>query len=323
MENVENTQNIETNTNSQENSFASDGDNTGGSESFVEDGKQSIQTQSKQDYTPDFWKSDERAKRGLWKTADDVVKSYFHLEKEFNSKYKPAYAEYEKLNTTFKELGINSEDLPNAWKEYQTLKDPKNENNQFIEKVNYYLQNPEYAQTLQSVFSDLNKRDLQRQYPGYTEEQIQRQMQIEERLQQIEMAKQKEEAELQKKEQERLTIEINKEIEKNIAEIMEFAKDKNITITDEMANDFFKTMKENNLPPKYMKGLFMQLYQKEIFDNLNKKASDTTIKKLNKQNSRVIPTSTSSTGQVQKPAKLEDRFKQRISPVIDKIFGKT
>jgi hypothetical protein len=323
FENTENTENLDTNGISQEDSLKADSSlslaDEGQFGSLNEGGKQPTETQIKQDYNPEWWKADERAKRGLFKDERDVIKSYWHLEKEFNSKYKPAFTEYEKLNKTFQDLGINPNGLADNWKEYQTLKDPNSENNQFVSKVNYFLQNPEDALSLRNVFEDLNRKDLQRKFPGYTEEQIQQQLAIQERISQLETQQKQREEELKKQELERLKVEIQKEVEQNIDQIMEFAKDKGIQITDEMAKNYFKTMEEAKIPPKYMKGLFMQLYQKEIFDNLNKKTTDNTIKNLNRQNSKVIPISKTSNN-VKTPIKsdsTETRFKQFAS-----LFGK-
>jgi translation initiation factor 2 beta subunit (eIF-2beta)/eIF-5 len=304
---------------SQDISIDSNSIDMGNSGSLEGSGQQAVETPQKQDYNPDWWKLDDRAKRGMWTSPEHVVKSYYHLDKEFNTKYKPAYSEYEKLNQTFNKLGIKPDELETHWQEYNTLKDPNHENNQFISKVNTYLQNPEYAQTLQNVFTDLNKRDLQRQFPGYNEEQIQEQLLIRQELQELKNRDAQREAEIQRQEQAKLQIEIQKEIEQNIKEIADFAKEKGITITDEMVKDYFKTMEESNISPKYMKGLFMQMYQKEIFENIGKKASENTIKNLNKNNKNVIP-SAATKNQNAAPTK-DMSFSDRVMSSVNKIRG--
>jgi hypothetical protein len=311
LENLENS-GQETGIN-QDSSFETDSQSLNNSESLSEGSQPAIETQNKQEFNENWWESDP-AKVGMWKTKDGlntnaVLKSYYHLEKEFNSKYKPAFSEYEKLKQTFNKLGVKPEELETNWQEYQTLKDPNHENNQFISKVNYFLQNPEYATTLQTVFQDLQRRDLQRQFPGYTDEQIQQQLAIKERMNQLE-AKEKEREEQLKQEQMKVQqAEIAKQVETNSQEIYKFAKDMGIQITEETIAQYFDFLQKNNLPPSAMKGAFMQMFEKELFKNIQKQAGDNTLKNLNKQNSKVIPTAhTTKTTTVNK----DEAFKQKL-----------
>jgi hypothetical protein len=276
----------------------------GKSGSNIENGQVPAETQEKQDYDPDWWKKDERHKKGLFKDEAAVIKSHYHLDKEFNSKYKPAYSEYQKLNKIFEKLAIKPDKLETHWQEYQTLKDPNNENNQFISKVNGYLQNPEYFQTLQNVFQDLQTRELRRQFPGYNDEQIQEQLVIKEKLNQLEAKEKEREQQLQEEKLEKARVEIEKKVIEEGQEVIKFAEDMGINLTQEMVQKFFDYMEVNGIAPEYMRGVFMQLYEKELFDNYNKKVSDKTLNQLNKQNKNIIPASNNLN--IQQKSKLKD-----------------
>jgi hypothetical protein len=76
-------------------------------------------------YNPEWYKTDGRVGK-MWKSADvrdDIVKSYFHLEKQ----YEPLSTKVKGYDTAFSELGLNGiDDVKNIVSEYQKFQDPEN-----------------------------------------------------------------------------------------------------------------------------------------------------------------------------------------------------
>ena len=150
--------------------------------------------QTNDDYNPDWYKSDGRVGK-MWKSPDvrdDIVESYYNLERQ----YYPLKEQFKSYNSTFKELEIaDMNALRELHAEYQELKNPENRTNQLAGYLSNWLDNPVYTNDVQRFFDDLSAREMQRLYPNMTAEQIQKQMDMEQKLKAFEARQQQQERE--------------------------------------------------------------------------------------------------------------------------------
>jgi len=274
--------------------------------------EQGVQT-GESEYNPDWYKSDGRVGK-MWKSPDvrdDIVKSYYNLEKQ----YKPLAEQHKSYNTTFKELGIADMDaLKVLHTEHQELKSPENRTNQLAGYFGNWLDNPMYSQDIQRFFNDLEVRELQRLYPNMTAEQIQKQQELETKVNAFEAERAKQEFETNKNKYLE-TFKTGSEKNKKLAESLGFNYSPEV---DRACLDYVMKHDEQNGYPCTMAEAFNELYGAKLEEARMHKLEADLLKRQNKQ-TVVSAVKTGKTPNV-KPEGL-DAKNNAFNETLKGIFG--
>lgn len=209
-------------------------------------------------YNPKWYEQDGRFGK-IWKKetfTDDLAKSYYNLEKQ----YKPMAEQYKHYNSTFKELGIEPAKLPEIYKEYQTLKDPNHPNNQKASYLDRWLNDPIHKTDVENFFQQKEMAELQRQFPNMNREQIEKQMELEEKVNRFESERQKQEDE---KYLQSFTSQLTQQTEKN----RKLAESVGFVYSDEIHKAVMEAVAKHDQEygyPMTAHEAFLQLYGEQI-----------------------------------------------------------
>lgn len=245
----------------------------------VEGGQQAAQTPTDFDY--EWYKKDPRWGK-MWKEDRDISKSYFEADKVLETKYKPAFKEYESLTKQFKDLGIESSKIPEYIKEYQELKNPANPRNQRADYFSSWLDNPKYQPATMAFFQDMEKREMAEKFPGMNEEQIKKQVELENRLEKYEQTQ-------KATEQQKFQAQTEQEITKGFSKIKEISEARGFQLTDEVINSFYKHCTEQNVPVKYMVQEFMSMHSADLDKGYESKVKANMLKSQKEINTTKMP----------------------------------
>lgn len=296
-------------------------------ESTGQQASEPIQTQEDWDYTKDSrWAKD--GKTGMWKEPKDIYKSYRNMEKVYEP-IKGIKTEYDNLQNVFKQHGIEPAKLNDYISEYQQLKDPRNPRNmvadyftQYLERQDTrpvvegffsFLEKPEYQPYIMNFLNELQTTENQKLYPGMNAEMIAQHKAMEQKVSQFEKMfnEQKQQEEAQKR---------NQLIDEKIQEINNFAKTEGMTVTNEMFSELGKYCAMNGLTdPKHLMLAFKELYGKQIDEIRLKRHEAGLLKRLNKNNSNVVPNATTQNQNVTSTKGMD--WTDRVNAIANRIRG--
>lgn len=236
------------------------------------------------------WQKDERFKR-MWinekKEGDPnrLYKSYRNLEKM----HEPLKKQYSVIESTFKELGIPLDpiQIKAIAKEYNELKDPNNPVKQRADYFSVWLDNPLYQQKVTNFYNELEKAEMQRQFPGMNDEQIKKQVELENKVRSFEQYQQKQQ------QQEKFQSDISTAKE-GWTKIKKLADSRGFAFTDEIAENIMSVMNKNQIDTKYLYHTFIELYGEQLDKTLTERTEKSVMERLNKNKQAGVISSTSS-----------------------------
>lgn len=252
MENIEQNQELETNNEQQTDQNVVPNEQANGS---MESDNQITQNEP----SLEEWKKDSRfGKR--WKTADDMYKSYRSLESQFS----PLNEKYQNLERTLKDNGFQAETLADELKKYADYRNPDSRINQVYNYIDKLLNSELYSNRVIQFFNQLEAEELQRLYPNMSAEQIKKQQDLEQQLNQLKSAEQ------QRQEQQYMT-QTTSQINTALEDCDKLAKEYGFKITDEVKNYLLTYCRDNDIEPKYIKAVFRDIYGKQLLEARDKK----------------------------------------------------
>lgn len=261
------------------------------------------------------YKKDERFGK-TWKDENDLYKSYIELEKNYEPVEK-IRTDYDNLQKFFKDNGLESENLNEYLTEYRELTNPKNPRNMiadyfsdlfnkpnmrpvveefftFLEKPEYqhmtplvkgfftFLEKPEYQPHINNFLKELQTTENQKLYPGMTGEQINEIKSMQQKLSDFEN-KFNEQKESEKQKQNEI------ELQDQVKNIENFAKEIGLSLTTDMFSELGKYSLENGFNNKHLLLAFKELFNDQIEKAKNMKQEEDILKRLNKNNQKIVP----------------------------------
>lgn len=260
-------------------------------------------------YDPEWYKKDDRwVKRGMWKSEQDIIRSYYEADKVLETKYKPAYKQYEDLQKKFKDSGIDPTKLDEYVKEYQGYKDP---NNPLIARSNYFsnwLDNDLYRDNVIQFFQDLETREQERKYPNMTAEARQKMIELEKRAERLEQVQ-------KQAQEEKMYQTYQKDIQAGIGSIKKMAEANGFEFTDEIKDQFLDHCMKNGVPAKYMVQEFRSLHDEDLNKSYENKIKASLLASQQEQNKTRVTVAKA-------PVPTTDRPKSFRDQLAEKILGK-
>jgi len=224
-------------------------------ESSTPEAGNSTETQNTPQTTEEIidWLKDKRAETSWKKDPNRLYKSYRDMEKT----YSPMKQKFESLNKTFQELGIAPEHLKEMTEELKTWKDPENPTVKRAQYLDRWLNNPQYANQVLAYFEDLEKKDIQAKYPNMTQDQIEKQVALEQKLEKLEKA----ESDRQFQSEVKTELEM---IDSGIKEAKEVANSYGFEFSKEIEQFLLKHCDEQGKSGDMIPYYFQKLYRDQI-----------------------------------------------------------
>ena len=253
------------------------------------------------------WQKDSRYGK-MWNKADDLYNSYKSLETNFqdiNPKYKA-------LVKTLKENGFQAENLADELKKYADYRNPESRINQVYNYVDKLLNNELYSNRVIQFFNQLEAEELQRLYPNMSAEQIKKQQELEAQLNQLKSAEQ------QRQEQQYMT-ETTNQINNALEDCNKLANEFGFKMTDEVKDYLLTYCRDNNVEPKYIKGVFRELYGKQMLEARDKKIiANYSKRKENLKSAQIVSGGAGKVGNIGERPKGKESFLAGLK----KIYGR-
>ena len=252
------------------------------------------------------WQKDGRYGK-MWKTHDDVYKSYTSLEKNFND----INPKYKTLLNVLKENGFNAETLADELKKYADYRNPESRINQIYNYVNGFLNNELYSPRVQKFFEELEQEELQRLYPNMNAEQIAKQQAMDKEIKELK-------AREQARQEEKYMADTTAQIAKGLDDCDVLAKQYGFKLTDEVKNYLLTHCRDNNIDPKYIRNEFISLYGQKLLEARDKKV----IENQEKNKKKLEQAQILGGGNNQQPTPSNLRGKSAFTNGLLKILGK-
>ena len=240
------------------------------------------------------WLLDPRADKMWKKDPNNLYKSYRNIEKV----YDPLKKQTDSLTALFKELELeNPELLREIIPEYREFKDP---NNPLIKTANYFkswLDNPVYSPKVEGFFQELEKQELARLYPGMNEEQIKKQVELENKLKTLEEKNNQIETE-------KMVATYKGEIKQGIDKSKKYAEKVGLAWTDEIHSKLLDYCSKNNISTRYIFQAFIELFGADIEKSFTERHEKEVMEKLNKNKNAVVTSGAKMGRQVSPTGKM-------------------
>ena len=265
---------------------ATEGQNTGtnlppsGTETKPAIGQTADQKPNDTSYDVEWWKKDPRFGK-IWHTEQDFPRLYKSADEVLETKYKPAFKQYEGLQKKLKEYGIEPDRFDEYAKEYQLLKDPNNPDLVRSSYFKQWLENPLYSDKVKKFYEDIELAEQERQYPNMTAEARAKMMELEGRVNKYD-----EMLANQKKEQEYAAH--KKTINSGLDEIKKLSASKGFDFTDEIRNQFIDECIKNKVSPQNFVYEFMKKFNEALDKSGREKTRAELIAEMNKKNTTQI-----------------------------------
>ncbi|MBQ1392585.1 MAG: hypothetical protein IIY81_03420, partial [Lachnospiraceae bacterium] len=205
------------------------------------------------------WQKDSRYGK-MWNKADDLYNSYKSLE----TKFQDVNPKYTGLLKILKENGFQAETLADELKKYADYRNPESRINQVYNYVDKLLNNNLYSDRVLQFFNQIEAEELQRLYPNMSAEQIKKQQELEAKLQQLETTE-------RQRQEEKYMADTTAQITNGLTECDNLAKEYGFKMTDEVKSYLLTYCRDNNIEPRYIKGVFRELYGKQLLEARDKK----------------------------------------------------
>jgi len=274
------------------------------------------------------WMKDERKVR-MWKGNDKVdayinanpdakkflenfYKSYRNIEKVHDPIKKKAEAlegQISTLSEFMKQYGIEPdiEKLKPVLDEYKTFKDPQNPEMQALAELKYWVQNEATGQQVLKFFDQLRQEEMHRKYPGWNAEQIQKQIEIERKIKNLE----------EKEQQANVKAEYDtslKTINEQCDRAKKYAESKGFVFSEDIRSTLLDDCMKNKIEPAYVFAHFVNKYDEQVSKSFEEKIKQDQLKGLNKNRDKVvIPAGTT------KPASGSGSLKDKFTQIVEKM----
>jgi hypothetical protein len=262
------------------------------------------------------WTKDERHGR-MWSNKgvgdpNKLYKSYKELEKVYTplkSESETLKKQIATLSEFFKQYELEPDigKLKPIFDEYKTLKDPENPEMKALEELKYWVQNEATSEQVLKFFNQLRQEEMSRKYPGWNAEQIQKQIEIERKIKNLE---EKEQQDTVKADYEMSLKTINEQCDR----AKKYAENKGFVFTDDIRNTLLDHCMKNNIDPKYVYSEFINLYDEQVSKSFEEKIKQDQLKGLNKNKGNVVmPAKTTA------PAKGTGSLRDKFADIVDKM----
>ena len=254
------------------------------------------------------WQKDSRYGK-MWHKADDLYNSYKSMEKS----YQDINPKYKALLTVLKDNGFQAETLADELKKYADYRNPESRINQVYNYVDKLLNNELYSNRVIQFFNQLEAEELQRLYPNMSAEQIKKQQDLEQQLNQLKSAEQ------QRQEQQYMT-ETTNQINSALEDCNKLAQEYGFKVTDEVKDYLLTYCRDKNIEPKYIKAVFREIYGKQLLEARDKKIlANYNERKEKIKSAQIISGGASKVGNGVQVPKGKASFKAGL----EKLFGRT
>ena len=254
------------------------------------------------------WQKDSRYGK-MWHKADDLYNSYKSMEKS----YQDINPKYKALLNVLKDNGFQAETLADELKKYADYRNPESRINQVYNYVDKLLNNELYSNRVIQFFNQLEAEELQRLYPNMSAEQIKKQQDLEQQLNQLKSAEQ------QRQEQQYMT-ETTNQINSALEDCNKLAQEYGFKVTDEVKDYLLTYCRDNNIEPKYIKAVFREIYGKQLLEARDKKIlANYNERKEKIKSAQIISGGASKVGNGVQVPKGKASFKAGL----EKLFGRT
>ena len=253
------------------------------------------------------WQKDSRYGK-MWNKADDLYNSYKSLE----TKFQDVNPKYTGLLKILKENGFQAETLADELKKYADYRNPESRINQVYNYVDKLLNNNLYSDRVLQFFNQIEAEELQRLYPNMSAEQIKKQQELEAKLQQLETTE-------RQRQEEKYMADTTAQITNGLTECDNLAKEYGFKMTDEVKNYLLTYCRDNNIEPRYIKGVFRELYGKQLLEARDKKIlANYSARKQKIKDAEII---SGGAGKVGNFAPTGDA-KSKLRATFERIMGK-
>ena len=253
------------------------------------------------------WQKDSRYGK-MWNKADDLYNSYKSLE----TKFQDVNPKYTGLLKILKENGFQAETLADELKKYADYRNPESRINQVYNYVDKLLNNNLYSDRVLQFFNQIEAEELQRLYPNMSAEQIKKQQELEAKLQQLETTE-------RQRQEEKYMADTTAQITNGLTECDNLAKEYGFKMTDEVKSYLLTYCRDNNIEPRYIKGVFRELYGKQLLEARDKKIlANYSARKQKIKDAEII---SGGAGKVGNFAPTGDA-KSKLRATFERIMGK-
>lgn len=253
------------------------------------------------------WQKDSRYGK-MWNKADDLYNSYKSLE----TKFQDVNPKYTGLLKILKENGFQAETLADELKKYADYRNPESRINQVYNYVDKLLNNNLYSDRVLQFFNQIEAEELQRLYPNMSAEQIKKQQELEAKLQQLETTE-------RQRQEEKYMADTTAQITNGLTECDNLAKEYGFKMTDEVKKYLLTYCRDNNIEPRYIKGVFRELYGKQLLEARDKKIlANYSARKQKIKDAEII---SGGAGKVGNFAPTGDA-KSKLRATFERIMGK-
>jgi hypothetical protein len=291
------------------------GDGTGDTSTPAEP-PEPVEGSGKQPAKPDTeevfdWTKDARYVKMWKKDPNGIYKSYRNAEKmiePLKSELSELKKKQDEINALAKEFGITPEQLKEVLTEHKVFKDPNHVDNQRLGYLNTFLDNPVYQQEVVNFFNELEQKELQRLYPNMNAEQIKKQVELDNKVKELEAAN-------EKNQHEKLVAQFSAELESNVDRAKKYAESRGFDFTDEIKNELLEYCDKNEIPTKYIYSTFVEKYSEPLDKAYADKVQQGQLQNLNKNKGSVtIPAKTKSPD-----GKPTGSLRERLSKAVEKM----
>jgi hypothetical protein len=242
-----------------------------------------------QGFDYEWWKKDPRFGK-IWKSDRDVIKSAYESDKILETKYKPAYKQYEGIVKKLKEFGYDSDKIDDFFNEHKTLKDPENPVNALGNLLLQWQGDP-FVPDIEQFFKDLELKKMQRDYPGMTMQQVNEFRSLQQKLADIEKRESDKLAAEQAAKNEELKSKVMEEVKVQFAAIEQEAKDLGIEFTDELKEKLYQRGIQTSMEPSLLPLAFRQMVKDQYDKSYENKVKSKILESQDKSKRTTVPLS--------------------------------
>ena len=205
------------------------------------------------------WQKDSRYGK-MWKTADDLYKSYGELEK----KYPEVKGKFDKISKSLEKYGLNSDNFDEEMEKIKDYRNPDSQMNKIYNYIKGFLDNDYTREKVLKFYDDLELSELERKYPNMSAEQRQRQIELEQKIKTLEEAE-------KKRLDEQYRNETRNSILSSIDACQKIANEYGYNLTQDARVFLIEHCAKNNIEPRYIEAEFYRLYGKQLMEARDKK----------------------------------------------------
>lgn len=210
------------------------------------------------------WQKDSRYGK-MWKTADDLYKSYGELEK----RYPDIKGKFDKISKSLEKYGLNPDNFDDEMEKIKDYRNPDSQMNKVYNYIKSFLDNEYTREKVLKFYDDLELSELERLYPNMSAEQRQRQIELEKEIKTLKEAEQKRKDEQDRNE----TLNV---INSSIENCSKIAKEYGFNLTQDVQVFLLEHCAKNNIAPRYIEAEFYKLYGKQLMEARDKKVIENT-----------------------------------------------